>query len=86
MVTAKVSPQTKLNLICVAATATNFFLLFFIAIHVITVKMVDFDYNTLPNYLKNLNSVLEDSNEETKWVTGSKPDYSVVNDLYTRGN
>jgi len=43
------------------------------------------DYESLPNFLKNLNSVLDDSDANTEWHKGSKPDYSLVNGLFDRG-
>lgn len=48
-------------------------------------KIAGYDYNSLPNFLKNLNAVLDDSDEKTEWITGSKPDYSLVNSLYDKG-
>ncbi len=48
-------------------------------------KIAGHDYDSLPNFVKNLNAVLDDSDEKTEWITGSKPDYSLVNALYDKG-
>lgn len=42
-------------------------------------------YESLPNFAKNLDAVLDDSDETTQWITGSKPDYSMVNALFDKG-
>lgn len=76
-------PSKKRNLSSISVAVKIIRGSYYFAFH-LKVKM-EYLPPIVPGFLTNLNSVLEDDVEGIQWITGAKPDYSVVNELYEKG-